>query len=110
MLSRSPSLLFRVRTSEVSMPSQEPATTEGRTVMAGGGFVSGESHPAIGYGGQGSRHVVFGERGETAEVNWARALLQSVAGLEDDEHGEDTPDRFVAMLREMTTPEPIKWK
>jgi len=78
--------------------------------MAGGGFVSGESHPAIGYGGQGSRHVVFGERGETAEVNWARALLQSVAGLEDDEHGEDTPDRFVAMLREMTTPEPIKWK
>lgn len=40
----------------------------------------------------------------------ARVLLQNTTGLEDDEHGADTPARFVDMLKELTTPPDIKWK
>jgi GTP cyclohydrolase IA len=46
------------------------------------------------------------EAAEAAEV-----LLRTSAGLDvNDLHGADTPSRFVAMLRELTTPDPIKWK
>lgn len=40
----------------------------------------------------------------------ARFLLQETCGLQMDEHGEDTPARFVAMLRELTTPEKFNFK
>jgi GTP cyclohydrolase I len=40
----------------------------------------------------------------------ARILLTETTGLKDDEHGVDTPRRFVSMLRELTTPPDIKWK
>lgn len=41
----------------------------------------------------------------------ATVLLRHVAGLDvNDEHGKDTPARFVAMLKELTTPTDIKWK
>jgi GTP cyclohydrolase I len=46
------------------------------------------------------------EAAEAAEV-----LLRTSANLDvNDLHGADTPARFVAMLRELTTPKPIKWK
>jgi len=35
----------------------------------------------------------------------ARALLTKTTGLKQDAHGEKTPERFVRMLRELTTPE-----
>lgn len=35
----------------------------------------------------------------------ARFLLAKTTGWIDDEHGHDTPKRFAAMLRELTTPE-----
>lgn len=41
----------------------------------------------------------------------AEVLLRITTGLDlSDIHGKETPQRFVAMLKEMTTPEPIKWK
>jgi len=35
----------------------------------------------------------------------ARVLLEQTTGWKDDKHGHDTPKRFTAMLRELTTPE-----
>lgn len=35
----------------------------------------------------------------------ARVLLEKTTGLKNDVHGGDTPKRFAAMLRELTTPE-----
>ena len=52
-------------------------------------------------------------------VDWAREALQHYAGLEHDEHGADTPKRFLGMLDELTqckddSPEHlelcVKWK
>lgn len=43
-------------------------------------------------------------------VDAARDLLTGVAGLVEDSHGRDTPQRFTAMLMEMTSPRDIKWK
>jgi len=44
-------------------------------------------------------------------IEAATALLRSTVGLNpSDEHGKDTPARFVQMLRELTTPSDIKWK
>jgi len=41
----------------------------------------------------------------------AAVLLRTSAGLDiNDIHGQDTPQRLVNMLRELTTPLPIKWK
>jgi GTP cyclohydrolase I len=41
----------------------------------------------------------------------ATVLLRLCAGLDpNDIHGQDTPQRFVDMLRELTTPPEIKWK
>jgi GTP cyclohydrolase IA len=41
----------------------------------------------------------------------AEYLLTEVAGLDPaSEHAKETPARFVAMLRELTTPSEIKWK
>lgn len=34
----------------------------------------------------------------------ARLLLAKTTGWEDDDHGRDTPKRFAAMLRDLTTP------
>lgn len=40
----------------------------------------------------------------------AAEVLQYAVGLDtNDIHGKQTPERFVAMLKELTTPEPIKW-
>ena len=39
----------------------------------------------------------------------AEYLLMEACGLAPDEHGVDTPKRFVAMLRELTTPKPFKF-
>ena len=35
----------------------------------------------------------------------AKTLLRKTTGWKDDEHGRDTPTRFAAMLRELTTPQ-----
>jgi GTP cyclohydrolase I len=44
-------------------------------------------------------------------VDAATVLLRMAAKLDvNDEHGHDTPERFVIMLQELTTPTPIKWK
>jgi GTP cyclohydrolase I len=47
---------------------------------------------------------------EASIAESARFLLTETTGLKDDVHGTDTPLRFVNMLRELTTPPPIKWK
>lgn len=39
----------------------------------------------------------------------AQYILQEACGLMDDDHGKDTPERFVAMLRELTTAESPKF-
>jgi GTP cyclohydrolase I len=51
---------------------------------------------------------VFANNNEAEEA--AEVLLRTSAGLQMDEHGKETPKRFAAMLREMTTPPDIKWK
>jgi len=43
-------------------------------------------------------------------IKAARYLLKHTTGLQDDEHGTETPERFMRMLREMTTPKDIKWR
>jgi GTP cyclohydrolase I len=43
-------------------------------------------------------------------IEAAEVVLRTSAGLSLDEHGADTPRRFVEMLRELTTPPDIKWK
>lgn len=49
--------------------------------------------------------AIHAEAVEAAEV-----LLRITAGLDiNDAHGKDTPQRLVAMLRELTTPPDIKW-
>jgi GTP cyclohydrolase I len=41
----------------------------------------------------------------------AEVVLRLATNLDvNDIHGQDTPLRFVQMLQELTTPEPIKWK
>jgi len=41
------------------------------------------------------------------EEVWASKLLQSTTGLDiTSEHGRETPKRFVAMLKDLTTPNP----
>jgi len=48
---------------------------------------------------------------EKESIEAAEVLLRTAAGLDiHDMHGQDTPTRFVHMLKEMTTPTPIKWK
>jgi GTP cyclohydrolase I len=48
---------------------------------------------------------------EKESVEAAEVLLRTAAGLDvNDIHGQDTPTRFVHMLKELTTPSPIKWK
>lgn len=47
---------------------------------------------------------------EASVLDAARHLLTETTGLKADAHGVDTPKRFVAMLRELTTPPEIKWK
>jgi GTP cyclohydrolase I len=48
------------------------------------------------------------DRKEAVEA--AETLLRLVCGLDvNDAHGKDTPVRFVEMLRELTTPKPIKF-
>jgi len=47
---------------------------------------------------------------EPALEETARRLLESACNLQPDEHGLDTPKRFVAMLRELTTPQPFDFK
>lgn len=39
----------------------------------------------------------------------ARVLLEKTTGLTNDEHGLETPRRFAAMLKELTTPEEFKF-
>jgi GTP cyclohydrolase I len=46
------------------------------------------------------------ERGIEAD---ARRLLEQTTGLKDDEHGHNTPKRFAAMLRELTTAEDFEF-
>lgn len=44
-------------------------------------------------------------------VEAAEVLLRLTTGLDvTSDHGKETPARFVRMLQELTTPEPIKWK
>lgn len=40
----------------------------------------------------------------------ATLVLQSTTGWVDDDHGHDTPARFLKMLRELTTPQPFDFK
>lgn len=42
--------------------------------------------------------------------NAAQLVLEATVGLKPDDHGIDTPRRFVAMLRELTDPKPISFK
>lgn len=44
-------------------------------------------------------------RREDAPTQNARLLLEQTTGWKEDEHGRDTPKRFAAMLRELTTPQ-----
>lgn len=47
---------------------------------------------------------------EASVVEAARVLLEGTTGLKcDDGHGDDTPARFVKMLRALTTPEPFEF-
>jgi len=39
----------------------------------------------------------------------ARVVLQQTTGLTDDDHGGKTPQRFVSMLKELTTPEEFEF-
>jgi GTP cyclohydrolase I len=50
------------------------------------------------------------DRDELSTLEAARVLLESTTGLKvDDGHGDDTPKRFVKMLRQLTTPEPFEF-
>jgi GTP cyclohydrolase IA len=50
-------------------------------------------------------------RDDKEAVEAAEVLLRTSAGLDiEDTHGTETPQRFVNMLRELTTPKDIKWK
>lgn len=42
-------------------------------------------------------------------VDLAEELLRNVAGLKDDEHGLRTPERFVKMLSDLTTPQDFEF-
>lgn len=47
---------------------------------------------------------------DTSVVEAARYVLESTTGLQcDDGHGDDTPARFVKMLRALTEPEPFEF-
>jgi len=39
----------------------------------------------------------------------ARLVLEQTTGLDVDDHGADTPKRFIRMLRELTSPEPFNF-
>ena len=39
----------------------------------------------------------------------ARVLLTQTTGLKEDKHGQKTPQRFVAMLKELTTPDEFEF-
>lgn len=56
----------------------------------------------------GALNPIEGEREQ--DIVLAQGLLSKYADLTDDEHGKDTPGRFLAMLDELTTPPEIKWK
>jgi GTP cyclohydrolase I len=49
-------------------------------------------------------------KNDNEEVEAAEVLLRVAAGLKMDNHGKETPRRFVNMLKELTTPQDIKWK
>lgn len=50
-------------------------------------------------------------REDKEAVEAAEVLLRTSAGLDvNDIHGTETPQRFVNMLRDLTTPKDIKWK
>lgn len=52
-----------------------------------------------------------GQEQEDPAVRLAKLFIPSVwPGKEGDTHIEETPKRFVSMLRELTTPPEIKWK
>lgn len=61
-----------------------------------------------GFGGRGVTQAELDQ--EASILESARHLLTETTGLKTDAHGIDTPKRFVAMLRELTTPPEIKWK
>jgi GTP cyclohydrolase I len=46
---------------------------------------------------------------EELVLDAARLVLEETTGWENDEHGEGTPERFVRMLKELTTPEDFKF-
>lgn len=48
--------------------------------------------------------------GDSEVANAAKFLLEHTVGLKDDDHGADTPARFVAMLEELTSPRSINFK
>lgn len=48
--------------------------------------------------------------GLVSEEYAAKYLLERACGLMPDEHGIDTPKRFVAMLRELTTAQSVDFK
>lgn len=54
--------------------------------------------------------IRFGEPDREA-IEAAEVVLRIATGLDvNGDHGKETPSRFVAMLKELTTPPPIKWK
>jgi GTP cyclohydrolase I len=57
------------------------------------------------------KSIIYTDQAEKEAILAAATLLRISAGLDvNDVHGQDTPTRFVHMLMELTTPEPIKWK
>lgn len=50
------------------------------------------------------------QQNDKESVEAAEVLLRAVAGLDvHDVHGQGTPERFVQMLRELTTSEPVRF-
>jgi GTP cyclohydrolase I len=62
---------------------------------------------ALGADGPTFRQMALDKEAEEA----AEVVLRLACDLDvNDMHGKETPLRFVQMLRELTTPQPIKWK
>jgi GTP cyclohydrolase I len=58
----------------------------------------------------GSEQVMGTDLSNYSPEEAARFLLEEACDLKLDDHGKDTPARFVAMLRELTTSKPFEFK
>jgi len=85
------------------MPGEQPIPEELQGVFERMGLdLVRRNHPSL-------AHMFADPEKEAIEA--AEVLLRTSAGLDvNDIHGQDTPTRFVHMLKELTEPLPIKWK